>query len=111
MILVTAHGRHVHRQVLSYAPPLTCSPLRLAFLLAADVVVRCGLFRACVRREVSCAAAYLVQLLDGTVEGGVPVLLVHVVVACPGLVSHPHAKVLHSRRLLLKDLHSHQGFK
>ena len=27
--------------------------------------------------------AYLVELLNGTIERGVPVLLVHVVVACP----------------------------
>ena len=49
---------------------------------------------------------YLVELLDSAIEGGVPVLLVHVVVARPGLIPHPHAKVLDGRWLLLVDLHT-----
>jgi hypothetical protein len=49
----------------------------------------------------------LVHLSHGPVEGGVAVLLVHVVVTSPGLVTHPDAKVLHSGRAGLeaaKDL-------
>ena len=33
-------------------------------------------------------------LLNCTIQGDVPVLLVHVVVASPGLIPHPHTKVL-----------------
>ena len=47
---------------------------------------------------------HCVELLNGAIKGGVSVLLVHVVVACPRLVPHPHAKVLHCCGLLLKDL-------
>ena len=46
----------------------------------------------------------LVQLLDGAVEGGVAVLLVHVVVASPALVADPDAEVLDGGGLLLEDL-------
>ena len=43
-------------------------------------------------------------LLDGTVHCDVSVLLVHVVVASPGLIPHPHTKVLDLCGVLLSDL-------
>jgi hypothetical protein len=49
-------------------------------------------------------AHLLVQLLHGAVEGGVAVLLVHVVVPSPALVADPDAKVLDGRGPLLEDL-------
>ncbi|GJX83581.1 retrovirus-related pol polyprotein from transposon TNT 1-94, partial [Tanacetum coccineum] len=47
---------------------------------------------------------FSVHLLDGTVEGGVSVLLVHVVVTGPGLVPQPDAVVLDGCWVLLEDL-------
>ncbi len=43
-------------------------------------------------------------LLNCTVQGDVPVLLVHVVVASPGLIPYPHTKVLDLCWVLLSDL-------
>jgi len=43
-------------------------------------------------------------LLNCTVQGDVPVLLVHVVVASPGLIPYPHTKVLDLGWVLLSDL-------
>ena len=45
-----------------------------------------------------------VHLLNGTVQGGVTELLVHVVVPSPALVPQPDSKVLDRCRVLLKDL-------
>ena len=47
----------------------------------------------------------MVHLLHGAIEGHIPELLVHVVVARSRLAAHPDAKVLDSGRLLLKNLH------
>ena len=46
----------------------------------------------------------VVHLLHGTVQGGVTVLLVHVVVTGPALVTQPDAIVLDSGWVALKDL-------
>ena len=43
-------------------------------------------------------------LLNCTVQGDVPVLLVHVVVASPGLIPYPHTKILDLGWVLLGDL-------
>ena len=45
-----------------------------------------------------------VHLLNGTVQGSVTVLLVHVVVPSPALEPQPDSKVLDRCRVLLKDL-------
>lgn len=50
------------------------------------------------------AAAHLVHLLHGAVEGDVAVLLVRVVEARARHVAHPDAEVLDGRRVLLEDL-------
>ena len=43
-------------------------------------------------------------LLHSTIEGDIPVLLVHVVVASTRLISHPHTVVLDLGGVLLSDL-------
>lgn len=43
-------------------------------------------------------------LLNSTIEGDIPVLLVHVVVASTGLISHPHTVVFDLGGVLLSDL-------
>ena len=45
-----------------------------------------------------------VHLLNRSVHGQIPVLLVHVVVACPRLVPDPEAKVLHAGGAAVEDL-------
>lgn len=45
-----------------------------------------------------------VHLLDRAIEGGVAVLVVHVVVSCPALVTQPDTKVLDCGGVLLKNL-------
>ena len=52
---------------------------------------------------------HLIELLNCAVERGVPVLLVHVVVACPRLVPHPDAKIFDGGRPLLEDLDNSQA--
>nr|GEY19939.1 hypothetical protein [Tanacetum cinerariifolium] len=47
---------------------------------------------------------FSVHLLNGTIEGGVSILLVHVVVTGPGLVPQPDAVVLDGCWVLLEDL-------
>ena len=55
----------------------------------------------------SVAAGHLgVHLLNCAVHGQVPVLLVHVVVARPRLVSNPNAEVLDAGGAAVKDLHN-----
>jgi hypothetical protein len=49
-----------------------------------------------------------VHLLNCTIEGSVTVLLVHVVVSGPALVTQPDTKVLDSGRVLLKNLQTKQ---
>lgn len=46
---------------------------------------------------------FLVELLNGTVEGDITVLLVGVVDTSTGVVTNPNAKVLNSGRVLLED--------
>jgi len=46
----------------------------------------------------------VVHLLHSTIQGGVTVLLVHVVVTCSALVTQPDAVVLDCGRVALKDL-------
>ena len=46
----------------------------------------------------------IVHLLHGTIKGGITVLLVHVVVPSPALVTQPDAIVLDCGRVTLKDL-------
>ena len=46
----------------------------------------------------------IVHLLHGTIQGGITVLLVHVVVPSPALVTQPDAIVLDCGRVTLKDL-------
>jgi len=53
----------------------------------------------------------VVHLLHGTVQGGVTVLLVHVVVTCPALVTQPDAIVLDSGWVALKDLRNIKRIK
>lgn len=43
-------------------------------------------------------------LLNSTIEGDIPVLLVHVVVASTGLISHPDTVVFDLGGVLLSDL-------
>lgn len=43
-------------------------------------------------------------LLNCTIQGDIPVLLVHVVVASSGLISHPHTKILDLGWVLLSNL-------
>lgn len=74
----------------SQARPLPCCPC------GAHLDLRVA--HAVARRHL------LVELRDGSVERGVAVLLVHVVVASARLVPHPDAVVLHGRGLALKDL-------
>jgi hypothetical protein len=47
---------------------------------------------------------FCVHLVHGTIQGGVTVLLVHVVVPGPALVAQPDAEVLDGGGVLLKDL-------
>ena len=49
-----------------------------------------------------------VHLLNGTVQGSVTVLLVHVVVSSSALVPQPDSKVLDRCRVLFKDLQTNQ---
>jgi hypothetical protein len=57
------------------------------------------------RRPDTVARSHLsVHLLNSTIEGGVTVFLVHVVVASPALVTQPNAIVLDCSWILLKDL-------
>ena len=44
------------------------------------------------------------HLLHSTIQGDIPVLLVHVVVACTGLIPDPYAVVLNLGGVLLSDL-------
>ena len=57
------------------------------------------------RESDTVAGSHLsVHLLNSTIEGGITVLLVHVVVASPTLVTQPDAIVLDSCWVLLKNL-------
>jgi hypothetical protein len=57
------------------------------------------------RESDTVAGSHLsVHLLNGTIQGGITVLLVHVVVTSPTLVTQPDAIVLDSRWVLLKNL-------
>jgi hypothetical protein len=61
------------------------------------------------RRSDTVAGSHLgVHLLNRTIEGGVTVLLVHVVVSSSALVTQPDAKVLDCGRVLLKNLQTKQ---
>lgn len=46
----------------------------------------------------------IVHLLHGTIQGGITVLLVQVVVTCPALVTQPDATVLDFFRVTLRSV-------
>lgn len=50
------------------------------------------------------ACHFLVELTDGTIQRDIPVLLIHVVVACSGFVAEDNAKCLDMSGSPLKDL-------
>jgi hypothetical protein len=47
---------------------------------------------------------FVIHLFYSTIQSGISVLLVHVMVTCPALVSHPDTIVLYCSRLLFKYL-------
>lgn len=51
-----------------------------------------------------------VHLLNSTIQSGITVLLVHVMITSSALVSQPNAVVLDCRRVLLKNLQKGQQF-
>ena len=95
---------HTHQ----FTFPLDCSCCLRRICPSCQFGIWAGpVFSACLGRtaiSVRSASAYVVHLLHGAIEGHIPEFLVHVVVACPRLATHPNAKVLDSRRLLLKNL-------
>lgn len=46
----------------------------------------------------------VIHLLDSSVQRGITILLIHVVVTCTTLIPHPDTEVLNSGWLLLEDL-------
>ena len=60
------------------------------------------------RSDTMARSHLCVHLLNCTIEGGVTVLLVHVVVSSPALVTQPDTKILDCCGVLLKNLHEHR---